>query len=236
MRHIIKLFEQGSVCVCGLRGTGKDMLMSNVVARRKKPYVSNIDYTHDSNFLPFELDKVQMGMNTHEDFLNGTVKKYSTPYTDGTDFYISDLGIYFPSQYDGQLSRDYPYIPVALALARQVQDAEWHFNVQSLNRAWLKLREMSQTYIDCRRCWVLFGKFVIQKVRIYDKYESALNHMLPFKVRAPLFCSPQTRTMVDLQRQTYECQHGIIKERFLFYVHCSNYNTRHFKEVLENGI
>ena len=34
-KKIIKLFEDQNVCVCGLRGTGKDLLMSNVVIRRK---------------------------------------------------------------------------------------------------------------------------------------------------------------------------------------------------------
>lgn len=38
LRKIIKLFDKGNVMVCGLRGDGKDMLMSNVVQRRKKPY------------------------------------------------------------------------------------------------------------------------------------------------------------------------------------------------------
>ena len=43
-QKIRKLFKKGSVCVTGLRGTGKDLLMSNVVVRNKKPYISNIDY------------------------------------------------------------------------------------------------------------------------------------------------------------------------------------------------
>ena len=44
MRKIVKLFEQGNVCVVGLRGCGKDMLFANVIARRRQPYVSNTDY------------------------------------------------------------------------------------------------------------------------------------------------------------------------------------------------
>ena len=39
-----KMFSQGNVCVTGLRGTGKDMLMSNVISSRKLPYISNMDY------------------------------------------------------------------------------------------------------------------------------------------------------------------------------------------------
>ena len=44
IRKIIKLFENGNVNVTGLRGTGKDVLFSNVIARRKSKYISNVDY------------------------------------------------------------------------------------------------------------------------------------------------------------------------------------------------
>ena len=37
---VVKMFKKGSVCVSGLRGTGKDVIMGNVIARRKKPYIS----------------------------------------------------------------------------------------------------------------------------------------------------------------------------------------------------
>ena len=43
-RKILTLFKKGNVSICGLRGTGKDMLTANVIARRKRPYISNIDY------------------------------------------------------------------------------------------------------------------------------------------------------------------------------------------------
>lgn len=231
--QVINLFKQGSVCVVGLRGTGKDMLMANVAVRRKKPYVSNIDY--GGHFLPLELDKLDCGCNTYRDFISGQVKKYIYPYPDGTDIYTSDIGVYFPSQYCSELNRDFKQVPVTLALLRQLGDAEWHFNVQNLNRAWDKLRELSCTYIACRWCKVLFGKLVIQKVMIYDKYESCVNRLEPFKVTAPLFCSPQTRTQVKLMKQQYECTNGKIKPMLLVYLNKSNYDTRFFKEMLKNG-
>lgn len=37
MRKIVKMFENGSVSVFGLRGKGKDLLTANVVCRRKSP-------------------------------------------------------------------------------------------------------------------------------------------------------------------------------------------------------
>ena len=42
-KRIIRYFKRGNVCVTGLRGTGKDLLMGNVIARRKKNYVSNLN-------------------------------------------------------------------------------------------------------------------------------------------------------------------------------------------------
>ena len=47
LRKIIKMFESGCVSVSGMMGTGKDLLMGNVIMRRKRPYVSNMNYGGD---------------------------------------------------------------------------------------------------------------------------------------------------------------------------------------------
>jgi hypothetical protein len=241
MRQIIKLFRNGSVIVTGLRGRGKDMLMSNVVVRRNEPYISNIDY--GGKFLPLELDKLTCGYNTYKDFLDGTVKKYAYPYADGIDIYMSDLGIYMPSQYCSELNKGYGYIPTLQALIRQLGDSSFHCNCQNLNRVYDKVREQADQYIWCCWCKVIplnkvlpwVNPIVIQKVRIYDKYESCLNRMLPFGVRVPLFADNNTKMMWKLQRQQYNSTHGTIKERILIYTHKSKYDTRYFKEMLNNG-
>lgn len=44
IRNIKRMFEDGNVCVVGLRGRGKDMLFANIIARRRKEYISNTDY------------------------------------------------------------------------------------------------------------------------------------------------------------------------------------------------
>jgi hypothetical protein len=83
-KKIIRMFEDGNVCVTGLRGRGKDMLMSNVVVRRKKPYVSNVDYkgkkARFKRFYPLDYDTkkwygslsfyIAKAMQTHQ--INGT--------------------------------------------------------------------------------------------------------------------------------------------------------------------
>lgn len=234
MRKIIKLFEDGNVCVYGLRGRGKDLLMSNVAVRRKLPYVCNVDYGGLHN--EFHPDDFNCGYNSYKNFIDECLNKYVYPFPDGTDVYISDAGIYFPAQYCNELNRDYKYFPTFFGLSRHVGKANVHTNAQNLARIWDKIREQSDTYILCNWSKVLFGRFVIQHVTLYDKYDSALNKMLPFSVTPPLFASRDAITNLRIQKQMYECKHGHIKHRLLFYIHKSNYNDRHFKEVLKNGI
>ena len=77
-KKIIKMFEDGNVCVTGLRGRGKDMLMSNVVVRRKMPYVSNVDYKSKNKlcryfkFRPSEFDT----QNGFTNFIDGNLVPY----------------------------------------------------------------------------------------------------------------------------------------------------------------
>ena len=231
-KTIIKLFEDGNVCVTGLRGRGKDMLMANVAVRRKLPYVCNCDYGGERYVL--DLDALACGKNTYRDFLSGNLKYYQFPYPDGTDVYITDCGVYFPSQYCNELNKQYPYMATFPALSRQVGLSNQHINCQNINRIWLQLREQSDQFILCRRCWVIFG-LVVQLVRIYDQYESCAHKVRPFPVRVPLFATASTRYSVKLQRATYEANHGMIKDGILIYRNKSNYDTRIFKRMLENG-
>lgn len=235
MISVIKDFERGNVCVTGLRGRGKDMLIANVVCRRNLPYVSNVDYggTH----YPLDLDKLSVGYNCYKDFINGTVKKYEYPYGDDVDVYISDVGVYFPSQFCSELNRDYKHLPVAMALSRQL-GFNVHTNCQNLNRQWDKIREQSDIYYLCRWCKVLPGGIVIQAIRKYEKADSCQNRVPPFSVKLPLvaFLDWRMRVHYDLQRQSYYSTHGDIKDRILIYRNKSKYNTRIFQEVLKNGI
>jgi len=231
MRKIIKLFEEGNVSVCGLRGKGKDMLFANVVMRRKRPYISNTDY--GGQFIKFDPDMLNF-RNTWRNFMTGRLNRYVYPYEDDIDIYVADLGVYMPSQYQGELCKEYSHIPIAMALTRQVCGCNFHYNVQNLNRAWDKVREQSDTYIRCVGCKVLFGKLVLQKVIIYEKYESAVNRVPPFRLRRPLI-NPSRLQVWEVQKQNYDIAHGSVKPRLLIYINRSKYNTRIFKEMLENA-
>lgn len=232
LKKIVRMFEDGNVCVCGLRGRGKDLLMANVAIRRKLPYVCNVDYGGVRyKFNPMYYD---CGKNTYKNFIAGKVNKYVYPWEDGTDIYISDAGVYFPSQYCNELNRDYGYFASFMALSRHLGECNVHFNAQNLNRVWDKIREQSDQYIMVNGAFVLFGKIVLQKVTLYELYDSALKRVPPFRLRKPFF-NADRRYQWEIQKSQYDIAHGSIQSKILIYWHKSNYNTRFFKEVLENG-
>lgn len=233
LRYIMKIFDRGNTCTCGPIGSGKDMMIANVVVRRSKKYISNVDY--GGSWIEFDPTVLDVGKNTFKNFLTGNVNKYIYPYPDGADLYISDAGVYFPSQHCSELNKLFPFFPTFFALVRQLGDARIHVNVQALPRVWDKIREQSQDfYIRCIWCKVFHG-YTVQLVRVYDKYESCADKVKPFSVNVPIFASPQTRTNVRLARDQYECTHGMIKSKLLIYKNKSSYDTRIFKKMLEEG-
>lgn len=239
IKKICKMFENGNVSVSGLRGTGKDMLMSNVACRRKKPYISNVDY--GGQYMPLNFELLNCGNNTYDNFIKNDVKKYVYPYCDGADVYISDAGVYLPCQYNEQLNRKYAHFSTFSALSRHLGNCNVHYNTQALNRVWDKFREQSDIYIKCKSCKVFFGKIVFQKIMLYEKYQSAVDDVQIFRMSNPhgLFAPREAKanfkTMYLLKKQEYANTHGVIKRHWLIYINRSKYNTRRFKEMLENG-
>lgn len=234
---IKKTFAYGNTSVSGLRGRGKDMLFANVIARRKESYISNIDYKVDGlEYIPLDYDKLNT-YNTYKNLLDGNICPYEYEYPEKVDIYISDCGIYFPSQYCGELNRDYKSLPMFMALSRQLGLCNVHTNSQNLNRVWDKLREQSDLYIVCKWCKVFFGKIVIQRIIIYDKYDSALRDVDPFKpLRPPLLAFGEKRVLYKVKneelRRNYRERNGSVRSHLLVYLNKSNYDTRAFKQIL----
>lgn len=233
-----QLFKR-NVMVCGERGTGKDMLFGNVIARRRsKAYIGNTDYVIKNKlYIPLEISNLHIS-NDYRNFLTDNIKKFTYKYPDGIDIYLADCGVYFPSQYCNELNRDYKDITAFLALSRHLGDCNVHTNCQALNRVWDKLREQSHTYISCQWCKVLKlplikKPLVIQRIRIYERYQSALDNIAPF--RAPFSMDKGKRELYAQSKVNYLNAHGSIKTRTLIYFNKCNYDTRHFKEVLKYG-
>lgn len=232
LRRIIKLFKGGSVTVCGMKGRGKDMLFSNVIARRKQPYVSNLDYKVSSEYIPLDVEEHLDCLNDYKSLLSYP-KRYISPIPEGSDIYISDGGIYFPSQYQGDLVKRYPTICTTMAISRHLWNGSVHINVQNLNRIWDKMREQSDIYIYCLRCFYFKPlKLVIQKVRIYEKADACMQRIPPFRVKIPLLAKQEVKNNIKLERERYYCSNGKIKECTLIYFNKSNYDTRYFKTLL----
>lgn len=234
-KTILKIFDSGNVCVVGLRRRGKDMLFANVVARRKKPYVSNTDYKCKySQYHKLDLNEFDCGKNSYHNFISGDINKYVFPYSDGTDLYIADCGVYFPSQFHNELNKKYPYFGSFMALSAQLGKCNVHSNCQNLGRIWLTIREQSDLFILCNKTIYLFG-FVIEKVTIYEKYESCANRVPPFRMRLGLFAKKEMKNLLKIEKEKYRISNGEIKSGILFYFNKSKYDTRVFKSMLENG-
>ena len=235
IKRIQRLFEDGSVNVCGKRGSGKDMLTSNVVVRRKLPYVSTVPY--DNNlYRPFDYSKIDLNGATYKDLINGRCSGYVYPYPDKTDIYLSDCGVFFPSQYCGELNRDYPELSTFVALSRQLGDCSVHFNSQAPQRPWDKLREQAETYIRCRWCKVLtIGKLklVFQKITIYDKFQSCVDKVEPCRITVPLLGSKEVKLNAKMHIDKFTNTYGKITSHLLIYRHISDYDTRYFKTLLK---
>lgn len=243
-KKVVRIFKDNSVCVVGLRGKGKDVLFGNVIARRRIPYCSNTYYA--PGLIPFRYKDIAVAGNTYKDFISGSLKKYRFPYPDGTDLYLSDAGVYFPSQYCSELNKLFPNMSVYQALSRHLGLSNMHINVQNLNRCWDKIREMSDTYIQCNSCFVLkkipvlgllplIRNLVVQKITVYDKYQSCVDRVKPFRVRRPLFPFGKRYQDWCIEHDRFEQQYGSVKSHWLIYRNRSNHDTRLFKSMLEEG-
>ena len=230
-KKVINLFSQGNTCVVGLRGNGKDMLMSNVVVRRKLPYVANLDYGGDEGlFRPFNPLDYDI-KNSYKNFIEGKLTAYEYPHPDGTDIYISDCGVYFPAQYCSELNKLYGGLISFMALSRHLGACNVHINVQNLNRAWDKIREQSDIYIACNRCLVLFGKIVLQSITLYESYDSCVKRVPPFSMKRPLM-DKNRQQQWELAYEHYRCTYGRVQSKILLYINKSTYDTRFFKTLL----
>lgn len=238
-KKILKIFNKGNVCVTGLRGTGKDILLGNVINRKNEPYVSNLFYGENLNkkriFMSLDLSKLDI-KNRYNDFISGNINEYIYPYPRGCDIYLSDAGIYLPSQYCNQLNKEYEGLVSFQALSRQVGQCNFHINVQNLNRLWDKVREQSELYIRCEWCKLLFGKFVLQKITIYEKYDSCLNRVKRCRLHVPLFGSKEAKISAQIYRDNYTNTHGIIKSKLLLYKNKSLHNTLYFGDLLSKKV
>lgn len=231
-KKVIKLFKSGNVMVSGMKGQGKDLLFCWVINKRKENYISNVQYSKENKkYKRFEFEpKVwELAGNDFEKLVNGEVKKYTYPYPDGIDYYISDGGIYFPAQYHTLLDKKYKASPMFMALQRHLGDSCTHFNSQKQNRVWDKIREQSDKYIVMRGVWFIpKTKYFRIKLDIYDNEETAEKQL-----KKPFFGIGKKAREAE---HSFETIHGKIKKISFWGKLVYNYDSRRFKKILENEV
>lgn len=228
--HVVKnKFKECNVIVSGKKGTGKDLLFQLIISKRKREnYYSNIDYGYKYHHIG--LKDISVEPNTYLNFIDDDIKKIKKLHDDKEDIYISDGGIYLPSQYDAILYKKFPSFPIYYALSRHLYLQNIHINTQNINRVWKALREQADYYIICKKVthWLFFWLKI--SYITYDKYESALMNLLPMGNR---FFNKFSKAEQD----QFKATNGEIKKRYSFILKKKiKYDTRAFANILFDNI
>ena len=223
--RIKKAFVDGSVMVSGRKRFGKDILFQTMINSRKEPYFSNISY--GGEYTHIDMNELLLGDNTYNNFINGNVKqieKYEK--LEGHDVYISDAGIYLPSQADSLLHKLYPSLPITYAVSGHIYNNGIHCNTQRLDRVWKALREQADYFVLMRKRCLRLPFFFVLFTTEYTKYDSALQELSPMK--STLF-----NKYSKAEKELYKAKHGFIKDGLIIVSKRSlHYDTRAFHKVI----
>lgn len=223
LSFLSKKFDKSNMIVFGKKGSGKDLFFQTIIKYRKKKYYSNIPYGYD------RLESVAVGdlsvsPNTFEQSIDNKFEKIPVRFEEKVDFFISDGGIYLPSQYDSLIDKKYPSLFIFYVLIRHLYNSNVHINYNgSITRLYKKLREQADGYVKMRGVIRIFGFFFLLGT-YYDLFESAEKSLLPLSSRA---FNGFSKAEVDL----YRAQNGFIKDFFVVIRKKSiKYDTRYFKD------
>lgn len=215
-----KVFNNGSVIVYGKKGSGKDILFNYIINTRKE-YNATMPYKQ-KGYNHTEISQLSCDM-TYEDFIIGNYKKHLESFKDNVDTFLTDVGVFLPSQYDSYLHKKYPSFPVFYALSRQLYNMNIHANAQALDRIWKPLREQADYYIKTLKTIKIPFAFITY-YRFYDMYSSALSDVRVLK-RGIIFKSEVG--------SVHQANTGEIKEGFIIQLKRSvKYDTRYFRKLL----
>lgn len=228
-KSLIDAFERNNCIVDGKKGTGKDALFDFIIRKRKKVCFSNIYY--GENTFPINAIDMSVAPNTYENFINGEIQLiHKNEGFEGKDIYISDAGIYLPSQYDSLLHKKFPSLPIFYALSRHLYNCNVHLNSQNLDRIWKALREQGETFIHCKRT-INLPFFLITTYNIYDKQRSASMCLEPYKTHKHGLI--RDRELTDNKKSEFKALYGDIKSGFIIQLKKNiSYDTRAFEKLI----
>lgn len=223
--RIKNAFKCGNVIVCGRKGYGKDVLFQSVINWRKAKYLSNLDY--GGQFHRFSIDELELTPNTYNNFIKGDIVKVAkNEIFEKTDVYISDAGVYLPSQMDYLLHRTYPSLPITYALNRHMFANGIHVNAQRIERIWKALREQADYFVLMRKRPLVLPFFLVLFTTEYDRYESARQELQPMD--SHLF-NKYSKAEKDL----FKANHGFVKNGLIIVSKRSlKYDSRAFHKII----
>ena len=222
---ILRRFKNGNVIVSGRKGYGKDVLFNYVINKRNDDYFANLNY--GGNYHNISIKDIELTPNDYNNFIKGNIEKIpKNDPLEGKDIYISDAGVYLPSQFDSVIQKTYPSLSIFFALNRHLYNNGMHLNTQRLDRVFKSLREQADSYILIRKRVIKLPFFLIIRTRVYEKYDSAIQELEPLNSR---FFNKYSKAEVDL----YNAKHGYIKNGLLVIRKRSlHYDSRAFHEIL----
>ena len=228
---ILDKFIKGNVIVAGKKGKGKDLFFNYVINARKCNCRSNIQFNPklcEKTELDYLTLKDENGKQLeYSDFLNGKFKPIKKNIDECVDYYISDAGVFLPSQFQAELCKKYPSLPITYALSRHLARMNVHANSQSILRIWDKLREQADSYFIMRKS-INFGLFFIQKLTYYDDYQRALSNLRPFHSNR-LLSSKENKALAE----NYRAQNGNIMDLWIIQWNKKiAYDTREFHKTI----
>lgn len=223
--RIKQAFKQGNVIVTGRKGFGKDILFQSVINWRKEKYLSNLNY--GGKFQPFNLKDLELTPNTYHNFVKGTIEKCEKKEGfEKTDIYISDGGVYLPSQADYLLHKTYPSLPITYALNRHLFANGIHVNAQRIERIWKALREQADYFVLMRKRPLKLPFFLVLFTTEYDRYESARQEL-----------QPMVNTLFNkyskAEKNLFTANHGFVKNGLIIVRKSTlKYDSRAFHEII----
>jgi len=223
--RIKSAFKNGNVIVTGRKGFGKDILFQSVINWRKEEYLSNLNY--GGKFNPFNIKELELTPNTYNNFVKGDITHVKKDDKfEKTDIYISDAGIYLPSQADYLLHKTYPSLPITYAINRHLYNNGLHVNAQRIERIWKALREQADYFVLMRKRCLKLPFFIVLFTTEYDRYESARQELAP--MGGHLF-NKYSKAEKDL----FKANHGYVKNGLLIIPKWKlKYDSRAFHEIV----
>lgn len=189
---------------------------------------------------------------TYEDIISGSYKNMKIRKIDmfeGLDLYLSDAQLYLPNTEHNELDREFPWLPVFIALAGQLYNMLISLNTQEYNRLWVKLRGQQDAYIRAlktypvnksfmQKIWKylpILNKFLFMKIRYFEEQQSAENNILPFSAKGLLNEASKGIVLSAGQatKEQFEATYGVIKDKWLMVkIKDIKYDTRIFHEYI----